>query len=122
MLTLPEPGFLVDGVALYNAGDLDAAELSFQKMLHHNPEHGACSYMLGLVYLTKGHAEKGISLLEKALDVVLWQKVWRENLLKAYEQEGLNEKVVELQERYSRNKKADLLSEIEVIEEENIYF
>jgi len=111
MLTLPEAGFLVEGVALYKAGDLDAAELNFQKMLHHNSEHGACCYMLGLVYLTKGDAEQGITLLEKALKIVPWQKQWRENLIKAYEQEGLDEKVTELKERYSRNKKTDLLSE-----------
>ena len=68
MITLPVPGFLTDGVALYKKGDLDGAELNFKKMLHHNPEHAACHYMLGLVYLSKNHHNDGIMQLEKALE------------------------------------------------------
>jgi tetratricopeptide (TPR) repeat protein len=102
MLTLPEPGFLTDGVALYREGDLDGAELSFKKMLHHNPEHGACNYMVGLVYLSKNHPADGIGFIEKALEKAPWQKEWRENLLKAYDLAGEHEKAAELKARYER--------------------
>ena len=97
MLTLPKPGFLTDGVALYKEGDLDGAELSFKKMLHHNPDHAACNYMLGLVYLSKNHPDDGIMQLEKALAKAPWHKEWRDNLIKAYQQVGDTEKADELQ-------------------------
>ncbi len=96
MLTLPLPGFLTDGVALYKEGDLDGAELSFKKMLHHNPEHAACHYMLGLVYLSKHHLDDGIMQLEKALAKAPWHKEWRDNLIKAYQLAGEDEKAEEL--------------------------
>jgi tetratricopeptide (TPR) repeat protein len=96
MFSLPEPGFLTDGVELYRKGDLDGAELSFKKMLHHNPEHAACNYMVGLVYLSKNHPYDGISQLEKALKKAPWQKEWRENLIKAYELTGQHGKIDEL--------------------------
>lgn len=83
MITLPEPGFLTDGVELYRKGELDAAEMSFKKMLHHNPDHAACNYMVGLIYLSKGHKKDGIELVKKALDKVPWQKEWKETLDKA---------------------------------------
>jgi len=88
MLSLPEPGFLTTGVALYKQHDLDGAELNFKKMLHHNPDHAACHYMLGLVYLSKQYVKEGISELEAALAKAPWHKEWRENLVKAYQQVG----------------------------------
>jgi tetratricopeptide (TPR) repeat protein len=92
MFTLPEAGFLTDGMAFYKAGDMDAAEMCFKKMLHHNSEHAACNYMVGLVYMSKGHPVDGIAQIEKALKKAPWHKEWRDNLLKAYEQEGETEK------------------------------
>ncbi|HEY7865250.1 MAG TPA: sulfotransferase family protein, partial [Psychromonas sp.] len=97
MITLPEPGFLTQGVALYKENDLDGAELSFKKMLHHNTEHAACNYMLGLVYLSKNHLDDGIVLLEKALAKAPWHKEWRDNLIKAYQLKGEKEKAQALQ-------------------------
>ncbi|PKH04140.1 hypothetical protein CXF72_02445 [Psychromonas sp. MB-3u-54] len=99
MLTLPQPGFLTDGVALYKKNDLDGAERSFKKMLHHNAEHAACNYMLGLVYLSKNHLDEGIVLLEKGLAKAPWHKEWRNNLIKAYQLNGDTEKVQALQTR-----------------------
>ena len=115
MVTLPEPGFLTDGVALYKKGDLDEAERCFKKMLHHIPEHGACHYMLGLVYLCKHHAKDGIAHLEKALEKAPWQRTWRENLAKAYRQEGEDAKAQALEQKVpgrassaaARNKESD---------------
>lgn len=108
MITLPVPGFLTDGVELYRRDDLDGAELSFKKMLHHNPEHAACTYMVGLVYFRKGHVGEGIPLVEKALDKAPWHKEWRENLEKAYKLVGDQEKLAELQARYApRGNKGD---------------
>ncbi|MBI9090450.1 MAG: hypothetical protein JEZ12_14640 [Desulfobacterium sp.] len=67
LLTLPKPGFLQDGVTLFQKGDLDGAELPFKKMLHHNPDHSACTYMTGLIYCRKGHVKEGADLMAKAL-------------------------------------------------------
>jgi len=83
MLTLPEPGFLSEGVECYRQQDLDGAERHFKKMLHHCPEHAACNYMLGLVYLHKGYLQAGIESMQRALDKAPWHKEWQDNLAKA---------------------------------------
>ncbi len=101
MITLPEPGFLTDGVALFRQGDLDGAELSFKKMLHHNPEHAACQYMVGLLYLRKGYLQDGIELIETALEKAPWHREWRENLIKAYELAQMHEQVATLRAKYA---------------------
>nr|VFJ62841.1 MAG: Tetratricopeptide repeat-containing protein [Candidatus Kentron sp. DK] len=87
MITLPEPGFLTDGFALYQKGDLDGAEYLFKKMLHHNPDHAACNYMVGEIYLRKNHIKAGIERIEKALEKAPWKREWRDNLLTAMEKE-----------------------------------
>lgn len=96
MITLPQPGFLTDGVAFYRNNQLDEAEVSLKKMLHHNPDHAACNYMLGLVYLNKNHLEDGVAFIEKALKRTPWQKEWRDNLIKAYKMVGATDKLAEL--------------------------
>jgi tetratricopeptide (TPR) repeat protein len=101
LFALPEPGFLTDGVAFYKEGKLDEAEMCFKKMLHHNLEHAACNYMVGLIYLTKNHPKEGISHVEIAVERCPWQKEWRKNLLKAYKQEGDNDKIVAFKAKYS---------------------
>lgn len=88
MLTLPEAGFLTRGVALYHKDDLDGAEESFKKMLHHNPDHAACNYMVGMVYLRKNHLKEGIVFIETALKKAPWRKDWYETLIKACELSG----------------------------------
>ena len=66
MVTLPEPGWLNVGVDRYHEGDLDAAEYRFKRLLHYLPEHAAARFMLGLVYVRKGHRDDGIALMERA--------------------------------------------------------
>lgn len=105
MISLPEPGFLTNGVDLYKKDDLDGAELSFKKMLHHNPEHAAANYMVGLVYLSKHNMQEGIELIEKALKKCPWQKEWRKNLIKAYEQVGETEKAKALKKKMKRRRR-----------------
>ena len=83
MISLPLPGFLSDGVALYRDGKLDEAELSFRKMLHHNPEHLACQYLLGLVCCRKGHLQEGVERMRSAVAGAPWQTDWQENLATA---------------------------------------
>ena len=100
MITLPIAGFLTDGVELYKTGDLDGAELNFKKMLHHNSEHAACLYMLGLVYLSKHHNNDGIKKLEKALAIAPRHQEWAKNLHKAYLLVEENEKARLLSEKY----------------------
>lgn len=96
MLTLPQPGFLTDGVAWFRKNKLNEAERCFKKMLHHNPEHAACNYMVGLVYCRKGHVAEAIPMLELAHKKCPWQKEWRDNLIQAYEVSGATEKVKRL--------------------------
>ncbi len=99
MQRLPEPGFLTRGVDLFRQGDLDAAELSFKKMLHHNPDHAACNYMVGMVYLHKGHADDGIELIEKAIRKTPSQRAWRKSLVKAYESVGRHDDAARVKRR-----------------------
>ena len=93
MITLPSPGFLTAGVDLFHQQKLDEAEISFKKMLYHNPDHAACSYMLGLVYLRKGYFKEGIEKLEIAVKKVPWQLEWQESLIKAYEIAGRDDEI-----------------------------
>jgi tetratricopeptide (TPR) repeat protein len=113
MLTLPLPGFLQDGVALYREGKLRDAEISFKKLLHHNPEHAAASYMVGLVYCTAGHLDKAVPLLEAALKKCPWQKEWRDNLARAYGETGQPERAEELLQRRGGREREELDSDAE---------
>ncbi len=99
ILTLPQPGFLAEGVEYYKAEDLDSAEMSFKKMLHHNPQHAACHYMVGLIYLRKNHIPEGIEEIEQAVDRAPWQRPWREDLLRAYKLAGRDKEADELQSK-----------------------
>ncbi len=101
MVTLPVPGFLTDGIALFRNNELDEAERSFKKMLHHNPEHAACNYMVGLVYCRKGHVADAIPLLEQAYGTCPWQKEWRDSLIQAYEASGDHDQAEALCAKYS---------------------
>ncbi|MCP4721995.1 MAG: sulfotransferase family protein, partial [Desulfobacteraceae bacterium] len=92
MITLPEPGFLQKGVDLFNKGNLNEAELNFKKMLHHNPGHAACTYMVGMVYCRKGHLEEGAKLMAQALEIAPWHREWRQNLVQTYKILGLPHK------------------------------
>jgi len=88
MLSLPEPGFLTEGVAFFNDKKLDDAERCFKKLLHHIPEHAAGNFMLGLVYAEKNHLTEAIELMEKAHKLCPWNKHWRKDLCQAYEMTG----------------------------------
>jgi tetratricopeptide (TPR) repeat protein len=111
MITLPEAGFLTEGVRLFHQQKLDQAELNFKKMLYHNPHHGACHYMLGLVYLRKGYLIEGIQKIETALEKVPWQKEWQASLIKAYEAANMTEKTHEIQQKYRSDALIDDLDE-----------
>ena len=102
MNRLPEPGLLVDGVALYNEDKLDEAEHNFKKLLHHVPEHGAANFMVGLIYVRKGHLEDGIELMEKGLEKCPWNKNWRKDLIQAYTMAGREDKAEALKKRPKR--------------------
>ena len=97
-IILPEPGFLQNGTELFKQGKLDEAELSFKKMLHHNPEHATCHYMVGLIYYRKGHVKDGIGFIEKAYEKLPWQKTWREMLIKVYRETGQIDKAAALEQ------------------------
>ena len=84
MVTLPEPGWLNRGVDRYREGDLDAAEYLFKRLLTYLPEHAAARFMLGLIYVRKGHRDDGIGLMELALERCPWNRHWRSDLAQAY--------------------------------------
>jgi len=102
MISLPVPGFLQEGVALFHKGDLNGAELNFKKMLHHNPGHAACTYMVGLIYCRKGHLADGARMMEKALEKVPWHREWRQNLRQAFEALGLSDKAKLLKKTHGK--------------------
>ena len=104
MLTLPVPGFLQEGVEFFRCNNLDEAEMSFKKLLHHNPDHAAANYMVGLVYCRKNHVADAVPLFEKALKACPWQKEWRENLIRAYQETDQHDKAEELQQRNTQPK------------------
>lgn len=115
MLNLPEPSMLTDSVALYKANKLDEAEYGFKKLLHHIPEHGAANFMLGLIYVRKGHLHDAIEHMEKGHQKCPWNKNWRQDLRKAYELAGDNDKLLTL----SEHKKPHTLMSNEDIDNED---
>ncbi len=88
MVTLPEPGWLNAGVDRYRQDDLDAAEHRFKQLLHHLPDHAAAQFMLGLVYVNKGHHDDGIALMAQALERCPWNRQWQDDLAQAYRLAG----------------------------------
>ncbi len=88
MVTLPEPGWLNAGVDHYREGDLNAAEYRFKQLLQHLPEHAGAAFMLGLIYVRRGHRSDGITLMERALECCPWNREWRRDLAQAYRLEG----------------------------------
>ncbi|WP_338890861.1 sulfotransferase [Aeromonas rivipollensis] len=92
MVTLPVPGLLGEAVALYREEKLDDAEYHGKQLLHHLPEHAAATFMVGLVYVRKGHLDEGIALMRKAHELCPWQGQWRDDLARAYGLSGEPEK------------------------------
>ena len=88
MVTLPEPGWLNTAVHDYRQGDLDAAECRLKQLLQHLPEHAAACFMLGLIYVRKGHLDEGIPLMAQALERCPWNRNWRNDLAQAYRLAG----------------------------------
>ena len=99
MVTLPEPGLLTQGLALYKADKLDDAEYQFKKLLHHLPEHAAANHLLGLIYARKKHLGDAITLMAKALKKCPWNPDWRKDLIQAHELAGEPDKAKALQKK-----------------------
>ncbi len=102
MIALPEPGLQTKAADLFNAGDLDGAELHTKKMLYHNPDHAAANYLLGLVYCRKGYVNDGIDYLIKALLRCPWQHEWRDALLDAYKVSGQSQQAKLLENDFEK--------------------
>ncbi|MBU3069182.1 sulfotransferase [Aestuariicella sp. G3-2] len=96
MERFPVPGMFTGGVALYKEERLDEAEYEFKKVLHHFPEHGGAHFMVGLIYVRKGHLKDGIAMMEKGLAVCPWNRNWRKDLIQACEMAGDTQRVSEL--------------------------
>jgi tetratricopeptide (TPR) repeat protein len=107
MVTLPEPGLLTQGVALYKADQLDEAEYEFKKLLHHLPEYAAANHLLGLIYARKNYLSDAIPLMLKALEKCPWNPDWRKDLIQAYELAGETDKAEALQKKLNQAAAAD---------------
>lgn len=92
MLSLPEPGLLQKGVALYKQDKLDEAEYEFKKLLHHLPDHAAANHMVGIIYARKNHLNDAITLMEKSVKTCPWNKSWHKDLVQALEMAGFPER------------------------------
>jgi len=99
MITLPEPGWLNEGVGLYKEDKLDEAEVCFKKLLHHIPDYAAANFMLGIIYARKNHLPDAIELMEIAHKKCPWNPEWRKDLIQAYEMVGDVEKAEALKQK-----------------------
>jgi len=90
LLSLPEPGLLGKGVdSFYSVlnkrgaplSRFDEAEMCFKKILLHVPGHAAATFMLGLVYVEKGHPHRGLELMRAAF-ARSPRPAWREDISK----------------------------------------
>ncbi|MBF0220526.1 MAG: hypothetical protein HQL49_13510, partial [Gammaproteobacteria bacterium] len=61
------------------------------------PEHAAANFMVGLIYVQKGHLSEGIELMEKGLKKSPWKREWRHDLSRAYQLAGDDEAAAKLQ-------------------------
>jgi predicted Zn-dependent protease len=111
MLSLPEPGLLTRGVALYKEDRLDEAEYEFKKLLHHLPEHAAANHLLGLIYARKNYLSEAIQLMAKALEKCPWNPDWRKDLIQAYELAGEPEKAAALNKKLGPTTTAEITDE-----------
>ena len=100
MVSLPVPGMQTDGIACYRQGKLDEAEMLFKRLLHHLPEHASAHFMVGLIYIRKGHLAEGIGHMEKGYQACPWNFNWRRDLAQAYELAGQPEKAQALRTRH----------------------
>jgi len=101
MMTLPEPGMLIDGVSLYKTDKLDKAEYRFKQLLHHIPQHAAAHAMLGIIYAKSGRIEDAIKMMEQAHEKCPWNKNWRNDLIQAYVMAGETQKAENLKQKKS---------------------
>lgn len=88
MIALPQPGLFDEGVRFYRLKELDQAEYRFQQVLHHIPDHASANFMVGLIYVHKGHLQDGIALMEKGLERCPWNRNWRKDLARAHRLAG----------------------------------
>ncbi|WP_337014688.1 sulfotransferase [Leclercia sp. AS011] len=100
MVSLPVPGMQTDGIARYRQGKLDDAEMLFKRLLHHVPEHATAHFMVGLIYVRKGHLADGIEHMEKGHQACPWNGNWRRDLAQAYDLAGQPEKAQRLRGRH----------------------
>jgi predicted Zn-dependent protease len=101
MLTLPAAGMFTDAAAHYTANQWDEAEYGFKRLLHHLPDHAAANFMLGLIYMHKGHSQDAIELMEKGYALCPWNPHWRKDLSQAYIMNGQPDKAEALQKKSS---------------------
>jgi tetratricopeptide (TPR) repeat protein len=99
MVSLPVPGMQTEGIVYYRQGKLDEAEMLFRRLLHHLPEHATAHFMVGLIYVRKGH-RRWHRAHGKGTQACPWNANWRRDLAQAYELAGQPEKAQALRSRH----------------------
>ena len=68
----------------HQRGELDAAESIYRQILAQSPRHPDALHLLGCVELARGHRDRAIPLMERAVAVAPRIPLYRENLAEAY--------------------------------------
>ena len=71
-------------IALHQQGDLENAQACYEAILNQQPEHADALHLLGVVEQQKGHPDKAIQLIQKALTVTPNNAVYLNNLGSVY--------------------------------------
>lgn len=62
------------------AGQLDAAESQYRRVLEQFPDHPSATHFLGILLHQKGHSEEGVLLVRKSIDLVPELEDWHNDL------------------------------------------
>lgn len=102
------PEILQKGLALHNSGDLQQAELEYQKVLRIDPRHADALHLLGVLGQQRGEPALAVEYIGKAISVNGTNAVYHTNLsaahlsLKRYrDAEQCCRRAVRLQPRYA---------------------
>lgn len=62
------------------AGQLDAAESQYRRVLEQFPDHPSATHFLGILLHQKGHSDEGVLLVRKSIDLVPELEDWHNDL------------------------------------------
>jgi protein O-GlcNAc transferase len=85
---------LVEAARLHQAGDLDAAEAAYRRILGHEPGHADATHLLGVLEHQRGRHDQAIGLISRAIALDPGRADYRNNLGVARRASGLLEQAV----------------------------